>query len=409
MVSTKKDYLWNMIGSICYSGTSFFYLLFVTRICGVYEAGVFALAYSTAQLFLTVGRYGVRAYHATDVQNKYTFKDYSIARFLTCALMLLLGFLYPFFMGFEQWKAGVCFWVTAFKMVDAVEDVFHGELQRKFHVALMGQVLALRNVFSCCMFVIVLLITKDLFLCCVFSAISSFMFCVFVNAIALYKVVDKRNQKTEVKVFKILTNCFPIFVGTFLSLYIYNIPKYGIDVYMSEEIQTYYGILFMPSFVITLFSEIITKPVMTSLTIEWQEDAKKFIMHCMKIFVMIFCMLIVIIFAGHFIGRYLLEIIYGVSLEKFKLEFVVLLIGGGISACVYIMYNLLIAIRQQKCIIYVYLIAALVSTISGFALVESLEMIGAALAYFLSCMFLFVIFAGLLLYFTKKRVGEQNG
>ena len=47
-----------MIGSVCYSLSSFFYMILVTRICGVVRGGVFALAFATAQLLLTLGRGG---------------------------------------------------------------------------------------------------------------------------------------------------------------------------------------------------------------------------------------------------------------------------------------------------------------------------------------------------------------
>ena len=44
----KKAFLWNMIGSTCYSGSSFLYLLVVTRICGAQLAGFYSLSYATA-------------------------------------------------------------------------------------------------------------------------------------------------------------------------------------------------------------------------------------------------------------------------------------------------------------------------------------------------------------------------
>ena len=44
-----------MIGSTCYSGSSFLYLLVVTRVCGAQLAGFYSLSYATAQLLLQVG------------------------------------------------------------------------------------------------------------------------------------------------------------------------------------------------------------------------------------------------------------------------------------------------------------------------------------------------------------------
>ena len=93
----KKAFLWNMIGSVSYSASSFLYLLVVTRICGVELAGFFSLSYATAQLLLQIGRYGMRTFQATDLKQKFLFGEYGISRVISCSLMLLLGIIYSSF------------------------------------------------------------------------------------------------------------------------------------------------------------------------------------------------------------------------------------------------------------------------------------------------------------------------
>lgn len=404
----KRDYAWNMLGSICYSGASFYYLLLVTRICGVKDAGVFSLAFATAQLLLTLGRFGIRTYQATDLKRQYSFREYGIARVITCLLMLLGAVFYVFFMKFDAWKAQVCIWVTAFKMIDAVEDVFHGEMQRLFRVDLMGKLLALRNVLSCMFFTLFAIVTKDVLMTCVYTTIPSLLVCVVCNGWGLKKISRNQEAFLFVHVKRMLMICFPIFLSTFLSLYLYNVPKYAIDLYMVVENQTYYSILFMPSFVITLFSEIITKPLMTTITIAWEQDINQFKKIVWHILVLIGCGTIIIILGGHLIGRHLLELIYGVDLELYKKEFVILLIGGGVSAGVYILYNFLIAIRHEKCIIIAYVGVAVAMTGLVFLMVKSGGILGASLGYLISCLLLFLLFLLLLILFIKDNEGGRH-
>lgn len=404
----KNDYLWNMIGSVCYSGSSFFYLLLVTRVCGVKEAGVFSLAFATAQLLLTIGRFGVRTYQATDLKEKYSFFEYSFSRCITCLFMMVGAWIYVMIMRFDIWKASVCIWVAAFKMIDAIEDVFHGEMQRRFRVDLMGKLLALRNVFSCILFTILVIMTRDILITCIVTTMISLLVCIIVNIAGLKQIGVIGKACKGINICMLLEICFPIFLSTFLSLYLYNIPKYAIDYYMVAENQTYYSILFMPSFVITLFSEIITKPVMTTITIEWERDIKQFRKMITAIICMIAMATIVIVFGGHLIGRRLLEVIYGVDLSLYKKEFIILLIGGGISASVYILYNLLIAIRHQTCIIITYGITAVVMTFFGYWLVQYRGMKGAAFGYLFSCLILCIVFLTILGYLIGKRYKEQK-
>ena len=313
----KKAYLWNMVGSICYSLSSFYYMILVTRICGVEEAGVFSLAFATAQLLLTIGRFGIRTYQATDLKYEYSFREYLLSRGVTSAAMVLGAVIYVYFNHLDKWKASIFIWVSIFKMVDAIEDVFHGEMQRRFRVDLMGKMLAFRNMISCVIFTCLLLESRNLGFTCEMTAIMSVVICCLGNAIALRGLLGNVHLGDNKKMRKLLFTCFPIFLSTFLSLYLYNVPKYAIDHYMEVEIQAYYGILFMPSFVITLFSEIITKPLMTTITMEWERDIKKFISIVVKLLILIVLGTVCVVVGGPFIGRYLLELISGVDLSFF--------------------------------------------------------------------------------------------
>lgn len=399
----KRDYMWNMIGSICYSLSSFYYLMMVTRICGVVDGGVFALAFATAQLLLTFGRYGMRTYQATDIACRHSFTEYGLTRILTCVGMVLLAGVYGVMAGYPAKKTWIFVWVAAMKMLDAAEDVFHGELQRGFHVALMGQMLTLRNVFSCIVFGVVIVLSQNLMMTCMLTSVLSLVFCLSINFAALRKADFGKGKCRREGVKALFCICFPIFISTFLSLYLYNIPKYAIDKYMTEEYQTYYSVLFMPSFVITLFSEIITKPMLTTISQAWETDLRKFVRIIRNIFLLIAGGTVVVILGGHLLGRYLLEWIYAVELEPYKLHFIILLAGGGISAAVYISYNILISIRFQKWIIVVYLAVTAAATPMTYIVVKQLGMLGAAWAYLVTCLLLGMVFAMLLLWKIYKR------
>lgn len=179
--NVKKAFLWNMIGSTCYSGSSFLYLLVVTRICGATLAGFFSLSYATAQLLLQVGRYGVRTYQATDLNRKYSFSEYKLSRIITCGLMMLFGIIYSSY-SFSGEYIIISIFVIMMKMIDAVEDVFHGNLQQNYHVEQMGKALAIRNVYSAVFFTGILMATRSLYITCTATAVTSLILCLAVNS-----------------------------------------------------------------------------------------------------------------------------------------------------------------------------------------------------------------------------------
>ena len=397
------DYTWNMIGSVCYSLSSFYYLMLVTRICGVMEGGVFALAFATAQLLLTLGRYGMRTYQATDTKRLYSFREYGCTRVLTCLAMVVCSLPYCLAMRYDLDRILVFFFVAGLKMLDAVEDVFHGELQRSDHVARMGQMLAARNVFSCIVFGVVIVTSRKLLITLVATDALSLAFCLLANGWAVRACCPSDKRMTKAHICELFAICLPIFVSTFLSLFLYNIPKYAIDRYLTEDFQTYYSILFMPSFVITLFSEIITKPILTSISIAWDDDLRQFLLMVGRIFVLIAAGTVAVVIGGHLIGRWLLEVFYGVDLSPFKLDFVILLIGGGLSASVYVSYNVLISIRAQRYIIIGYVATAIVAVPLTYLAVGRGGMMGASVSYLLTCLVLQIAFGAILLVQVRGR------
>lgn len=399
----KKDYVWNMLGSVCYSGSSFVYLMLVTRICGIDQGGIFALAYSTAQLLLQFGRYGMRTYQATDLDREYSFAEYGLSRVITCVGMVLLALPYCMVMKYNAYRFLVFPLVTAMKMIDAQEDVFHGELQRSGHVAEMGKTLFARNLFTCILFSVVILATRNLIVTVFVTTLLSMAFCQLINTRAIKDYCPRDKRRDAVNVRRLFVLCFPIFVSTFMSLLLYNIPKYAIDTYLTEADQAYYNILYMPSFVVTLFSEIITKPVLTSIAASWNEDLRPFVKIVLRNFALIVAGSLVVVLAGDLIGRRLLEIFYGQDLTAYRWHFVVLLIGGGLSALVYVTYNILISIRAQRFIIIGYLIVAAISIPLTYMVVSRAGMWGAVWAYTLTCLGLEVLFFGALATLVLKR------
>ena len=96
----KSSVFWNMMSSGINSVVSMFLLLVVTRVVGVAEAGIFSLGFSTSQMLLTIGNYGMRNYQVTDLNNKYSMRVYLASRVLTNILMMMIAVAFVFVEGY---------------------------------------------------------------------------------------------------------------------------------------------------------------------------------------------------------------------------------------------------------------------------------------------------------------------
>ena len=66
-------------------------VIVISHVCDAAAAGIFTLAYAHANLFLTIGKWGERAYQASDTIGEYSFAEYGVSRIVTSLLMLALG------------------------------------------------------------------------------------------------------------------------------------------------------------------------------------------------------------------------------------------------------------------------------------------------------------------------------
>ena len=71
----KDSYLWNMIGSVLMAFQSVFMLMILTRTVGLEEAGIFTIANANANLFLTIGKYGMRNFQVSDLKDQFLFSE----------------------------------------------------------------------------------------------------------------------------------------------------------------------------------------------------------------------------------------------------------------------------------------------------------------------------------------------
>ena len=68
--NSKKDFVWYILGSVCNAATSAILMIITLYLKGTIEAGMITISFTIAQQILIIGRFEVRSYQITDVENK---------------------------------------------------------------------------------------------------------------------------------------------------------------------------------------------------------------------------------------------------------------------------------------------------------------------------------------------------
>lgn len=382
----RAGYLWNGISSLLVAMQSAVVLMVITRTNDIKDAGVFSISYAIASLMLYIGEFGVRRFQVSDLEEVYKFEDYFSARIISCVAMALSSIAYIGY-GFvlENYSGEKCIVIAlmcTIKLIDAFADVFYGRFQQKWRLDVAAKTTSFRIFLSTGVCIISLFITHDLitsmFIWLVFSIIAM---CTSTLPTATYFCKIKIHFRYKI-IKQILIECFPLFLGNFLLLYIGNAPKYAIDVYMNEEMQAYFNFIFMPVFTIGLLANFIFNPVLTRLAKKWADcEFKGFFKIVIKQTIYICVITILAVAFAYILGIHILSFIFGVKLGTYKMELCILLIGGGMLALVNFCAVVLTVIRQQKLLVWGYVIVSFLAKLLSDYFVNNYQIIGAAVFY----------------------------
>lgn len=411
----SKSFLWNFFGTISSTLISVVLLLVASRFLTTSEADLFSYSFTVAQQLFVIGLFGVRQYQSTDVLEKHHFGDYFWSRAISVLFMFMAMSVWILLTDLNSNYILPIFLLTIFRSVDAVSDVFQGFFQQKQRSDLAGKALFYHSTFSIISFTIGLFITKSL---------NHSLFVMLLVNLVILLVSDVRlfreqfNGMSKYNSFAIsvkqtvsvLSNCFPIFINTFLINYIYSEPRFAITAVYSNQInfegtQRDFNIIFMPFFVLNLLM-LILRPMLTSISISWNNgDVVSYRRQIKRISFSLLGLHILIMLLGFLLGLPVLGLIYGVDLSKYQIAFMILLLAGGFNVFSVLIDNLLTIRRKQSLLLISTVTSFIISQLLTEKLVTTDGINGASLSL-LACMVTYFVMSLLVLLFNnrKKRI-----
>lgn len=403
----KKDFLWNLIAEGISAGQSALILVFISAVMPTSVAGVFSIGYVISTIACVIAMYGVRNYQVTDVDNRYRFKSYLIARFITVFISLAFVGIYLAFQlclsNYTIIKAVAVVLICIWKLDSVFEDVVYGMYQQRGYLSLGARTYAIRLMLSTGLFCALTLtgldLIKVLIIVCLFSygatLVSFKLTYPYVKSCKATSnntdntnKIDNANDKSAVNysvldgVKQILIQCLPLAISGTLGNYIGNAPKYSIDWFMDDNAQAIFGYILMPSFVILILSNSVYRPILPGLRELYNKgDNELFGRKICRQLLMVGAMALVILTGGFLLGIPVLSLLYSTDLTPYKNEFMWLLFGGIGYALASFAAAILTVMRKQNTIAVCYVICAVMCIISSKLLIGIAGFTGAVIQY----------------------------
>ena len=378
MEQQKQNYIWNMIGSIFESALNLVLLIVVNRTIGESGGGIFTLSFSHAQMMYYLGTLEVRPIHSTDVNQKYRFADYFSLRVVSSILMMIICLAYVLTMSGDPMKRRFMMYMCVYKMLDGFYDLFASMFQQHGRIAYSGMVSTVRVASVLVVFTLTLLITRNLETAGILMVLTSLTVLLTYNLSKWRKFDDVPVSWSFSHAREIVVSCFPLFVSVFVMLYISNAPKYAIDEYCSDVVQNRYSILFMPAFVINLFSQFVLRPMLTPMARLWNDgNYGTFKGNILKMLLGLMGVTLLGIGGAWLLGVPFLNLLYGVDISADKTVLLLVMVYGGLNAVNNFLYDMIAVTRRQKWLLGAYAVSALAVFLLAAPLVRSMEMMGA--------------------------------
>lgn len=406
MENKKRDFIWNLIGTSINSFNSLFFMIVINHINLKSEAGVFTYAYSLICLFFILATFYNRVYQISK-SDKFSSKDFILYRVLSSIFTVIIVFLFSIINGYNLFKLSVIMLICLFRMIEAISDAVYGVLQYKGYLYKSGISLSLKGIIGLIGFTLVDYFTKSITLALVSLIILNLAFFYFYD----YKnVKEYLNGKVSFNnILLILKETLPIFVYSFLAMYVANICKYMLDYFDTEEAQNIFGIIFMPSTVIGLCSAYIVVPIITSLNdLLKSKKYKEFNKLVSKMMIILVGVGMVAIIAAYVLGIPVLNVLYGMDLSNYKNLLLLVLVGATFYTLANVYSQVLVLLNVHKMQTLIYVVMSIVSTLICYFLISSYKLSGSVYSYVIFMFILLILYLILYFYTLIKRRNEES-
>ena len=387
-MSKKNDYIWNSLGSFLQSAISPILLIIITRLNGIDDSGLFSFALSLSVVFWAVSLWGGRTYQVSDVRREFSSGDYITVRFVTSLIVIISAIAFCLLNGYNATKTSLIMILVVFKILESIADSLYGVLQihRKLYIA--GISLTMKAILGFGAFIAVDFFTKNVIYGALAILLVNILVIFFYDILWMQRVESIAVSREIVRKYitqaiVIMKRTSPVFVVMFLTMFSLNIPRYFLDKAHPDQIG-YFGIMAMPITLLGLFISFIIQPNVVSLSELLDKGKRKeFARIVGKINQITFGLGVVSVVLSYLIGVWILNTIFGIAIDNFRLDLTIMVIGAAANAFVSIYVNLLIIMRRFKGQFYTLLLTDMLAVGISAYLVGQFAMLGGVVAFML--------------------------
>ena len=342
----RRNIILNTAGNLIYYFCQWLLTIIIVRLSSNYvNAGYLGLSMTTGSAYSAIALWGMRNYQISDIKNVFSDKEYFTSRILTCVLAYICCAIGSIF-GNSGYQI-IC--IDAFmicRISESFVDVLHGMDQKYDRYDYIFLSMTIRGISSVILFTATFVITENL----IFAILVMSLFDI---GCALLYDLQKTSRLATIQVkftkniFKLLKECAPIVVFTFILSMINLFPKNVLQNLKGTNLLGVYTSMASPTLVVQLFASVALSPLIPKLSkYFYAKRIKDFRNLLNKMYLSLLAIAGVTLVGAALVGRWGLSLLYGKGILKYYGAFLPMILCTIGLAYVWILYAIVTALRK---------------------------------------------------------------
>ena len=402
--------IYNTIGSGCYLFVQWLILYIVLWISGFKQEGMLSAVMSVSAVFYAISLFGMRNYQSTDLDNNHSEKTYVYSRIVTCGIALVGGIAYCLILKYNLYMTLCVMTYLFFKFSEAIADVFHGTLQKKWLFKIIGISFIIRAIVSLISFSITLWISKSLLLSIIAMGISCLLSIFIFDYKQYIKSVKKLGQTSWNKLKQLLWICLPLAIYMILSNYALSYPKIAIGKILGNKMLGYYTTYANPAMIIQVAATYIVSPLITYFAEIYKSNKyKDFFKLLTKCLVGIIGLTFIALLMSKIFGIQIFSLLFGKKILKYYYLFNQVIIISMLTAIMWLLGGIITVLRRFKPLIIINLFYVISVMIFSNQFIRMKGLIGANLVIISMLILTNVCYFVYIVIFLKRHYNLTRG
>ncbi|OUO87452.1 polysaccharide biosynthesis protein [Gordonibacter urolithinfaciens] len=376
-LSMGKNMAWNSFGSITYLACQWLITILVVRLSSGYEAaGTLSLAMSVYNIFAPLALYRMYTYQVSDVNHENTAGEYFTLRLITSVFALVCCMLYAVATCTPSSLAAILLYAL-FKIAALLIDVLHGVDQINKRMDYIGKSLILQGVLSLVAFCVTFATTSSLESSLGAMIATTVLVGIFYDVPHSVRFERVKLGISRKKALHLLVYCFPIVIAAVACGAAPSIPRQVLAFMDGESMLGIYASVAAPVAIIQMGASYLYNPLLSVIAEYFAKGEKKKLLSLIgKVALGIAAIGVVCALGFELFGAWVLGLIFGPSIVPYTYLLLPIIASTIISAFVWFLNDLLVALRCFKGSFVGNMVAAAIAIPASYFFVAQWDMNG---------------------------------